>query len=75
MTSISGAQALSAWFVAFDRDSAAVSRTSPDSIPSPSDDLIDGMVGMQSDAIGVRAAIQAVRSQDEMLGSILDLLA
>jgi len=38
-------------------------------------DLVDGMVGMNLSAIGVRAGVAVIRSQDDMLGTILDMLA
>jgi hypothetical protein len=75
MNSIGAVSGLSTWLAAFDRDSAVVSRASSDSSSSPTADLTDGMVGMQSDAIGVRLGIQIIKSQDEMVGSIIDMLA
>jgi hypothetical protein len=76
MNSISAVLGLSAWLAAFDRDAAAISCTSPDTTSaSPSDDFVTAMAAIPSDVIGVRAAIQVVRSQDEMLGSMLDMLA
>ncbi len=38
-------------------------------------DLVDGMVGMSLSAIGVRAGVAVIRSQNEMLGTILDMRA
>ena len=60
---------------AFDRDSSSVSRAASEASSSATDDLTDGMVGMQTDEIGVRQGIQIIRSQDEMVGSIIDMLA
>jgi xylose isomerase len=75
MTSISAVGGLSASMAAFDRDAYTVSRTSLDPSATSSDDFIGAIAAMPSDAIGVRAAIQVIKSQDEMVGSILDLLA
>ena len=82
MNSIGASQSLQAWTRAFNRSASTVTRstgglandqTNPS--PAPCDDLIDDMVGMQADAIGVHAPIQVIRTQDQMLGSIIDMLA
>jgi len=60
------------WFGAFDRSAAMVTEACAGARGA---DLVDGMVGMNLSAIGVRAGVAVIRSQDEMLGTILDMLA
>ena len=40
-----------------------------------SGDLVDGMVGMNLAAAGVKANVAVLRSTDEMLGTLLDMQA
>ena len=75
MSSISGLASgygLQGWMQAFDGAASAVSAAAqPDASNS---DLVDGMVGMGLDADGVKASISVLRTADEMLGTVIDLL-
>jgi hypothetical protein len=61
---------------AFDRSASIVAQaaTAPDSASS-GPDLIDGMVGANLAAVGVKANVAVLRTADEMLGTLLDLHA
>ncbi len=76
MSGIGASQGIQAWMRAFDRSATTVN-TAAAEIAAGSDgpDLVDGMVGMRLAAAGVRAGIAVVRTQDQMLGSVLDMLA
>ena len=78
MNGIGPAQGVQNWLSAFDRAAATVTRsTTPVSDPAApsSDSLIDGMVGLNESAAGVHAAVTVIKTQDEMLGSVIDMLA
>ena len=66
LAGIASGYGLQNWFSAFDRSAAQVTDGS---------DLVDGLVGTTLDAEGVKASIAVVRSQDEMLGTLLDMRA
>ena len=61
---------------AFDRSAAMVvqATTAPDGATS-GPDLVDGMVGANLAAIGVKANVAVLRTADKMLGTLLDIHA
>jgi hypothetical protein len=66
---------------AFDRSAGEVSAAtssalngSPD-LTSNAADMVDGMVGSQHAADGVKASITVLRSADAMVGTLLDMFA
>jgi len=61
---------------AFDRSAALVAQatTAPDGATSGSE-LVDGMVGANLAAVGVKANVAVLRTADEMLGTLLDIQA
>jgi hypothetical protein len=61
---------------AFDRSAAIVAQatTAPDGATS-GPDLVDGIVGANLAAVGVKANVAVLRTADEMLGTLLDLHA
>ncbi len=71
MNGIGASQSIQAWMRAFDRSAAAAQIADG----SDASDLVDGMVGMRLAAAGVRAGVALIRTQDQMLGSVLDMLA
>jgi hypothetical protein len=78
MNGVSPAQGIQNWMSAFNRAATTVTRSTAvdtDSSASTSDSLTDGMVGLGESAAGVHAAIQVIKTQDQMLGSIVDMLA
>ena len=78
MGGIGASQGIQAWLQAFNQSSASVVRATASSAQPTANagsELIDGMVGTSLDAIGVRAGVSVVRTQDEMLGTLLDMLA
>jgi hypothetical protein len=77
MNGIGAGQGIQAWIRAFDGSATTVNNAAAklaDDSAGPTD-LVDGMVGMRLSAIGVRAGVAVVRTQDQMLGTILDMLA
>ena len=76
MNGIGASQGIQAWMRVFDRSAATISVAAAQIADgSAGTDLVDGMVGMSLSATGVRAGVAVIRTQDEMLGSILDMLA
>jgi hypothetical protein len=61
---------------AFDRSAAIVAQatTAPDGATT-GPDLVDGIVGANLAAVGVKANVAVLRTADEMLGTLLDLHA
>jgi flagellar hook protein FlgE len=74
VSSVSGIQNLTR---VFDRAAATVSAASADTAAASGSgpDLVDGMVGMNLAASGIKANIAVLRTSDEMLGSLLDMRA
>ena len=78
MNSIGSARGIQNWLGAFDSAAASVTRstaTATNPTAATSDSLIDGMASLNQSAAGVHAAIQVARTQDEMLGTLLDVQA
>jgi hypothetical protein len=77
MNNIGATQGIQAWMRAFDGSATTVNnaaaKLADDSTGSA--DLVDGMVGMSLSASGVRAGVAIVRTQDQMLGTLLDMFA
>jgi hypothetical protein len=78
---ISAGQGIQAWMRAFDRSASAVSGAAAQlgsdaaNQTGSSTDMIDGMIGMNLSAAGVKANVAVFRTADEMLGSLLDMKA
>jgi hypothetical protein len=78
MNSIGPAQGIQDWLGTLDRAATTVTRTTTpvsDPATASTDSLVDGMVGLNETAAGVHAAIAVIKTQDQMLGSIIDMLA
>jgi len=80
LAGVGAAQGIQAWMQVFDRSAASVTGAaqqfgSDGANQTSSGDLIDGMVGMNMAAAGVKANIAVFRTADEMLGSLLDMKA
>ena len=71
ISSVSGIQNLTR---VFDRAAGTVNAASADASAS-GPDLVDGMVGTNLAASGIKANIAVLRTTDEMLGSLLDMRA
>lgn len=82
LTGISSGYGLQGWMEAFDRsasvmtDAASAAASDPAQSPaSGAPDLVDGIVGSDLAAFGAKASIAALRTADEMLGTLIDLRA
>ena len=77
MGAISGAAGIQSALGSFDYSAATINRSVADGpdAPSTSSDLVNGMVGMGLSAIDVRAGVALIRTQDQMLGTLVDMLA
>jgi hypothetical protein len=60
---------------AFDRSAAMVAQATTADGASTGPDLVDGMIGTDLAAIGVKANVAVLRTADEMLGTLLDIHA
>ncbi len=80
-SAVGAAQGIQAWMRVFDRSAASVSGAAAQLNNEAADqtgsgsDMIDGMVGMNVAAAGVKANIAVFRTADEMLGTLLDMKA
>lgn len=82
LAGLSSGYGLRTWLQAFDRSASSVTTaaalTANDPAQSSSNGtagLVDGMVGSDLAAYGVKASIAALRTADEMLGTVIDLHA
>lgn len=82
LAGLSGGYGLQSWMQAFDRSASAV--VSASSLPlndsaeastGEAADLVDGLVGSDLAAEGVKASIAVLCAADEMLGTVIDLRA
>jgi hypothetical protein len=80
-SALGAVQGIQAWMGAFDRSAASVTgaaaQLSSDAVDQADSGsaMIDGMVGMNTAAAGVKANIAVFRTTDEMLGMLLDMRA
>ena len=87
LAGISSGYGLQGWLQAFDRSAYAVSASSvlatssqaggnsADPTSSATPDLVDGLVGSDLASVGAKASIAALRTADQMLGTLIDLRA
>jgi hypothetical protein len=73
LAGISGGYGLQGWMQAFDSAASSVSAAGDPTQAGP--DLVDGMIGMHLAADGLKASIAAIHTADEMVGTVLDMLA
>jgi hypothetical protein len=84
-SALSAAGGIQAWMQLFDRSAASVNAAAAQTADQPSvsvpgtspasPDVVDGMVGTQLAATGIRANIAVLKTADEMLGTLLDIRA
>jgi hypothetical protein len=77
ISGVAAGYGLDGWMQAFDRSASLVSNAA-NGLTDPNyggADLVDGMVGMDMAADGFKASLAAFRTQDEMLGTLLDVQA
>jgi hypothetical protein len=80
-SALGAAQGIQAWLGAFDRSAASINRGSAQMTSDTVDqadsgsEMIDGLIGINTAAAGVKANIAVFRTADEMLGMLLDLRA